>query len=141
MIIGIGTDIIDIRRIEKVIARHGARFTERIYTVAEREKSENRRNTIESYAKRFAAKEACAKALGTGLLRKGVFFHDIGVVNAPGGQPTLELTGGARRILDALLPAGHDVHFALTLTDEPPLAQATVIISAVPAVTGLPAAR
>lgn len=132
MIVGVGTDLIDIRRIQKVIERHGTRFTERIFTLAEREKSENRRNTIESYAKRFAAKEACAKALGTGLLRKGVYFHDIGVVNAPGGQPTLELTGGALRILQGLLPDGHDAHFALTLTDEPPIAQATVIISAVP---------
>jgi holo-[acyl-carrier protein] synthase len=129
MILGIGSDICDARRIAKVIERHGDRFIDRIFTPAERAKAERRRNRFETYAKRFAAKEACAKALGTGL-RAGVWWRDIGVVNLPGGRPTLELTGGARRRLDALTPAGYQARIDLTMTDEGPMAQALVVISA-----------
>jgi holo-[acyl-carrier protein] synthase len=131
MILGIGSDLIDIRRIERVIARHGERFLARIYTQTERAKAERRKNRIDTYAKRFAAKEACAKALGTGL-RRGVFWRDMGVVNLPSGKPTLRLTGGALRRLEEITPAGYDPHIDLTITDEGPLAQALVIISAVP---------
>ena len=129
MIIGIGSDIVDIRRIEQTFARFGDRFLERIFTDVERAKAESRANAIATYAKRFAAKEACAKALGTGF-RKGVFFRDLGVVNLPGGKPTLALTGGAAERLAALTPAGMTAQIDLTLTDEYPLAQAFVIISA-----------
>jgi holo-[acyl-carrier protein] synthase len=131
MIIGIGNDIIDIRRVEKVLERHGTRFTERIFTDVEVRKSERRRLRAASYAKRFAAKEACAKALGTGMAR-GVFWKDMGVVNLPGGKPTMVLTGGAERRLQAMLPAGHKALVHLTITDDFPMAQAFVIIEAVP---------
>jgi holo-[acyl-carrier protein] synthase len=132
VIIGIGSDLIDIRRIEATIERFGPRFIERIFTPLEREKSDRRANRAESYARRFAAKEACAKALGTGL-RRGVFWRDMGVVNLPGGRPTLQLTGGALARLNALLPPGTEARIDVSLTDEPPLAQAVVIISAIPA--------
>ena len=135
MIIGIGSDIVDVRRIEKVLERHGDRFLDRIFTPAERAKAERRANRIETYAKRFAAKEACAKALGTGF-RKGVFWRDLGVVNLPSGQPTMKLTGGALDRLQAITPAGHDVRIDVSLTDEGPMAQALVVISAVPRVAG-----
>ena len=130
MILGIGNDIIDIRRVEKVIERHGERFINRIFTDIEIRKSEGRHLRAASYAKRFAAKEACAKALGTGMAA-GVFWHDMGVVNLPGGKPTMALTGGAARRLAALLPAGHRASIHLTITDDFPLAQAFVIIEAV----------
>jgi holo-[acyl-carrier protein] synthase len=131
VIIGIGTDLIDIRRIEKTIERHGDRFLNRIFTEAERARADRRANRIDTYAKRFAAKEACAKALGTGF-RRGVFFRDLGVVNLPSGKPTLRLTGGALKRLEAITPAGHQVQIDLALTDEWPLAQAMVVISADP---------
>jgi holo-[acyl-carrier protein] synthase len=131
MIIGLGSDLIDIRRIEKTIERHGARFLERVYTDVERKKSDGRRQRAASYAKRFAAKEACAKALGTGL-REGVFWRDMGVVNLPGGKPSMKLTGGALRRLHEITPAGHAAHIELSITDDFPLAQAIVIISAEP---------
>lgn len=129
MIIGIGNDLIDIRRIEKTLARHGDRFTKRCFTEIEQAKSDRRKLRAASYAKRFAAKEACAKALGTGLSR-GVFWRDMGVVNLPSGQPTMALTGGAGERLKALTPAGHEAFVHLTITDEPPIAQAIVIIEA-----------
>ncbi|MCE9648894.1 MAG: holo-ACP synthase [Parvibaculum sp.] len=132
MIIGVGNDIIDIRRVEKTLERFGERFTERIFTDIEKEKSDKRRNRAASYAKRYAAKEACAKALGTGLNR-GVFWRDMGVVNLRGGQPTMVLTGGALRRLQAITPPGMDAVIHLTITDDGPLAQAFVIISALPA--------
>jgi holo-[acyl-carrier protein] synthase len=131
VILGIGSDLIDIRRIEQSIARFGDRFLNRVFTQTERAKSDNRNNRIESYAKRFAAKEACSKALGTGF-RKGVFMRDMGVVNKPGGQPTLALTGGAAARLAAITPAGMRAEIHVSLTDEPPLAQAIVIIEAMP---------
>ncbi|HEX5846457.1 MAG: holo-ACP synthase [Rhodoplanes sp.] len=131
MIIGIGTDIVDIRRIERTIARFGERFLDRIFTAKERARAERRANRVPTYAKRFAAKEACAKALGTGF-RKGVFFRDIGVVNLASGQPTLSLTGGASARLASLIPPGFAARIDLALTDEWPLAQAFVIISALP---------
>ena len=131
MILGIGSDITDVRRIASVIERHGERFLDRIFTVAERAKAEKRRNRVETYAKRFAAKEACAKALGTGL-RAGVWWRDIGVVNLPSGRPTLTLTGGAKRRLEAITPAGYEARIDLTITDDGPIAQAFVIISAIP---------
>ena len=130
MIIGLGNDIIDIRRIEKTIERFGERFLARVFTETERCKSDRRALRAASYAKRFAAKEACAKALGTGFSR-GVFWHDLGVVNLPSGRPTLELTGGAAQILDELTPTGHGVRIDLTITDDFPTAQAIVIISAI----------
>ncbi len=130
MIVGIGSDLIDIRRIEKTLERHGERFIARIFTDIERRKSEARRERAASYAKRFAAKEACAKALGTGLSR-GVFWRDMGVVNLPGGKPTMALTGGAARRLDQLVPPGMGAVVHLTITDDYPLAQAFVIIEAV----------
>ena len=130
MILGIGNDIIDIRRVEKVIERHGERFINRIFTDIEIRKSEGRHLRAASYAKRVAATEACAKALGTGMAA-GVFWHDMGVVNLPGGKPTMALTGGAARRLAALLPAGHRASIHLTITDDFPLAQAFVIIEAV----------
>jgi holo-[acyl-carrier protein] synthase len=133
MILGIGSDLIDIRRIEKTIERFGDRFLDRVFTETERRRCERRGPTrIASYARRFAAKEAAAKALGTGF-RRGVFWRDLGVVNLPSGQPGLKLSGGALRRLEAITPAGMVAHLALTLTDEPPLAQAVVIISAFPA--------
>ena len=134
MIIGIGNDITDIRRIEKVIERHGERFLGRIFTDAERKRAERRAKSVETYAKRFAAKEACAKALGTGL-RAGVWWRDMGVVNLPSGRPTMRLTGGAAARLAKITPAGMEARIDLTITDEYPLAQAFVVISAVPAGT------
>jgi holo-[acyl-carrier protein] synthase len=134
MILGIGSDLIDIRRIEKVLARHGERFVGRVFTGAEQAKAERRRQRVATYAKRFAAKEACAKALGTGM-RRGVFWRDMGVINLPGGRPTLQLTGGALQRLQAITPAGHIARIDLTITDEWPLAQAFVVISAEPAKT------
>lgn len=130
MILGIGSDLIDIRRIEKTIARHGDRFIARIFTDVERSKAEGRANRIDTYAKRFAAKEACAKALGTGF-RRGVFWRDLGVVNLPSGRPTMQLTGGALARLQSIVPPGCDARIDLTITDEWPLAQALVVISAV----------
>ncbi len=132
MIIGLGSDLIDIRRIEKTIARFGDRFLDRIFTPLERARSDRRQLTrIESYAKRYAAKEACSKALGTGF-RKGVFWRDMGVVNLSGGKPSMALTGGALARLESLLPAGYQAQIDISLTDEPPMAQAIVIISARP---------
>ncbi len=135
MIIGIGSDLISITRIEKTLERFGEKFVERIYTDIERAKSDGRKNRAASYAKRFAAKEACAKALGTGLNR-GVFWKDMGVVNMRGGQPTMKLTGGALKRLDAMTPPGMEAVIHLTITDDHPLAQAFVIISAVPSGAG-----
>ncbi|MFN0263413.1 holo-ACP synthase [Tepidamorphus sp. 3E244] len=131
MIIGIGNDIIDIRRIEKTLERHGERFTERVFTEIERVKSDRRRLRAASYAKRFAAKEACAKALGTGINR-GVYWRDLGVVNLPGGKPTMQLTGSALLRLNGMVPQGHRAQIDLTITDDFPMAQAIVIISAIP---------
>ena len=131
MIIGLGSDLIDIRRIGRTIERHGERFLGRIFTDIERSKSENRANRIESYAKRFAAKEACSKALGTGF-RRGVYWRDLGVVNLPSGKPSMKLTGGALKRLEELTPAGMAAQIDLSITDEEPLAQAIVLISAVP---------
>ncbi|WP_136658644.1 holo-ACP synthase [Nitratireductor sp. XY-223] len=131
MIIGIGSDLIDITRIERSIARFGDRFTHRIFTAVEREKSDGRTARAASYAKRFAAKEACAKALGTGLAQ-GVFWRDMGVVNEPGGQPTMRLTGGAGARLDSKVPEGYRPAIHLTITDDYPLAQAFVVIEALP---------
>jgi holo-[acyl-carrier protein] synthase len=130
MILGIGSDICDARRIANVLERHGDRFLERIFTPLERAKADKRRNRVETYAKRFAAKEACAKALGTGL-RAGVWWRDMGVVNLPSGRPTLELTGGAKRRLLAITPEGYEARIDLTITDEGPMAHAFVVISAV----------
>ncbi len=129
MIIGIGSDLCDIRRVEETLARFGERFVARCFTEIERRRSEARVGRAASYAKRFAAKEACAKALGTGL-RHGVFWRDMGVVNLPTGQPTMRLTGGAAARLAAITPAGMEAFIHLTITDEPPLAQAFVIIEA-----------
>ena len=129
MIIGIGSDVTDIRRIEKVIGRHGERFLVRIFTETERSRAARRANASATYAKRFAAKEACAKALGTGM-RRGVWWRDIGVVNLPSGRPTLTLTGGALRRLQAITPAGCAAKIDLTIADEWPMAQAFVLISA-----------
>ena len=131
MIVGIGNDLIDIRRIEATLERFGDRFVERIFTDVERAKSDRRAARAASYAKRFAAKEACSKALGTGL-RKGVFWLDMGVINMPGGKPTMRLTGGAAARLATLIPPGMEAQIDLTITDEPPLAEAFVIISARP---------
>ena len=131
MILGLGSDLVDIRRIEKVLARHGDRFIQRIFTPIEIAKAERRATRIDTYAKRFAAKEACSKALGTGF-RKGVFFRDLGVANLPSGKPTMRLTGGALARLEAITPPGHTAMIDVTITDEYPLAQAFVIISAVP---------
>jgi holo-[acyl-carrier protein] synthase len=130
MILGIGSDITDARRIAKVIERHGDRFLNRVFTAIERARADKRRNRIETYAKRFAAKEACAKALGTGL-RAGVWWRDMGVVNLPSGRPTMELTGGAKRRLQAITPKGCEARIDLTITDEGPMAHAFVVISAV----------
>lgn len=131
MIIGLGSDIVDVRRIANVIERHGDRFLDRIFTSTERARAESRANAVETYAKRFAAKEACSKALGTGL-RRGVFWRDMGVVNVAGGRPTMKLTGGALSRLQAITPPGCEARIDVSLTDEGPTAQAIVIISAVP---------
>ena len=130
MIIGLGNDIIDIRRVERTIERYGDRFLDRVFTETERQKSDGRAARAASYAKRFAAKEACAKALGTGF-RRGVFWRDMGVVNLPSGRPTLELTGGAAQALARLTPEGHAVRIDLSITDDFPTAQAIVIITAI----------
>jgi holo-[acyl-carrier protein] synthase len=131
MIIGMGSDLIDIRRVEKSIERFGERFTHRCFTEIERRKSDGRKMRAASYAKRFAAKEACSKALGTGLAQ-GVFWKDMGVVNLPSGKPTMALTNGAAERLSALLPADHEAVIHLTITDEFPYAQAFVVIEAHP---------
>jgi holo-[acyl-carrier protein] synthase len=131
MIIGLGSDICDARRLEQVLNRHGERFLNRIFTEAERAKADRHANRVQTYAKRFAAKEACAKALGTGF-RGGVFWRNMGVVNLPSGKPTMRLTGGARERLDAITPAGHEARIDVSLTDEGPTAQAIVIIQALP---------
>ena len=131
MILGLGVDLIDTTRVARTLARFGDRFTQRCFTATERAKAERRLARAETYAKRFAAKEACAKALGTGFAQ-GVFLKDIGVVNLPGGRPTLVLTGGALARLSAITPPGHVATVQLTLTDEPPLAQAFVLITAQP---------
>ena len=134
MIIGIGSDLIDIRRVAKVIERHGDRFLDRIFTDAERARAQRRAKSekmvVATYAKRFAAKEACSKALGTGL-SQGVFWRDMGGVNLPSGKPTMKLTGGALKKLNSMIPAGHKAQIDLSITDEYPLAQAIVIISAI----------
>jgi holo-[acyl-carrier protein] synthase len=130
VILGLGNDLIDIRRIEKTIEKHGERFLDRVFTDIERAKSDRRAQRAASYAKRFAAKEACAKALGTGL-NHGVFWRDMGVVNLPGGKPTMALTGGALKRLEKITPPGHHAQIDVTITDDFPLAQAIVIISAV----------
>ncbi|MFL6799028.1 MAG: holo-ACP synthase [Xanthobacteraceae bacterium] len=135
MILGIGSDIVDVRRIEQTIERHGERFISRIFTATERAKAESRARRAETYAKRFAAKEACAKALGTGL-RAGVFWRDMGVVNLPSGRPSIELSGGALARLQAITPAGYDARIDVTITDEGPMAQALVVISAIPRTDG-----
>lgn len=131
MILGVGNDLIDIRRIEKTLERYGERFIARVFTDLERKKSDARRQRAASYAKRFAAKEACAKALGTGL-RCGVYWRDMGVVNLPSGRPTLRLTGGAAKVLKELTPDGFEARIDLTITDDFPLAAAIVIISGIP---------
>ena len=131
MIIGIGNDVIDIRRIEETLTRFGDRFIARIFTDVEIRKSEKRAQRAASYAKRFAAKEACSKALGTGF-RNGVFWKDMGVVNEPSGKPTMVLTGGARDQLDSLVPPGHRARIHLTITDDFPYAHAVVMIEALP---------
>jgi len=135
MILGIGSDLIDITRVAKVIERHGERFLDRIFTAAERAKAErrakNEKMVVATYAKRFAAKEACSKALGTGI-RQGVWWRDMGVVNLPGGKPSMRLTGGALARLQAMTPDGFEAQIDLSITDDWPLAQAFVIISAVP---------
>jgi holo-[acyl-carrier protein] synthase len=131
VILGLGSDLSDIRRIQKSLDRFGERFTQRVFTDVERARSERKADRAASYAKRFAAKEACAKALGTGI-RRGVFWRDMGVANLPSGQPTMALTGGALERLKAMTPAGHKAAIHLTLTDDHPYAQAFVIIEAVP---------
>jgi len=129
MILGIGSDLIDIGRIERTLQRFGDRFLERVFTATERRRSDRRANRAASYAKRYAAKEACSKALGTGF-RDGVFWRDMGVVNLPTGRPTLVLTGGALKRLEALTPPGMAPRIDLSITDEPPMAQAIVVITA-----------
>jgi holo-[acyl-carrier protein] synthase len=131
MILGLGSDITDVRRVAKVMERHGDRFLTRVFTDVERAKADRRKNRAETYAKRFAAKEACAKALGTGI-RSGVWWRDMGVVNMPSGRPTMALTGGARKRLDKLTPKGWVPQIDLTITDEGPMAVAFVVISANP---------
>jgi len=130
MILGLGNDVIDIRRIERTIEVYGDRFLNRVFTETERKRSDRRKERTASYAKRFAAKEACSKALGTGL-RKGVFWRDMGVVNLPSGRPTLTLTGGAAAQLARITPPGYEARIDLTITDDFPMAQAIVIISAI----------
>lgn len=134
MIIGLGSDLIDIRRVEKTLERFGDRFVQRCFTPIEQRKSDRRANRAASYAKRFAAKEACSKALGTGF-RRGVFWRDLGVVNLRSGKPTMELTGGALKRLQEMLPPGMKAQIDLTITDDHPLAQAIVVITSVPADT------
>ena len=129
MILGIGSDLCDINRIERSLQRFGERFTHRVFTEGERKRSDRRRARAPSYARRFAAKEACAKALGTGM-RRGVFWRDMEVVNAPGGRPTMRLTGGALEQLNAMTPPGHEAVIHVSLTDDPPMAQAFVVIEA-----------
>ena len=129
MILGIGSDLCDIRRIERSLERFGTRFTHRIFTAGERARSERRTAAAASYARRFAAKEACAKALGTGM-RGGVFWRDMEVVNLPGGRPTMRLSGGALQRLRSLVPPGHEAVVHVSLTDDPPIAQAFVVIEA-----------
>jgi len=131
MIIGLGSDLIDIRRIKKSLARYGNRFINRVYTDVEREKSDNRKARAASYAKRFAAKEACSKALGTGIAR-GVYWRDMGVVNLPSGKPTMHLTNGAAKQLKKITPPDHNAIIHITITDDYPLAQAFVVIEALP---------
>jgi holo-[acyl-carrier protein] synthase len=131
MIVGIGSDLVDIRRIEQVLERHGERFVTRVFTELERAKAERRSTRAATYAKRFAAKEACAKALGTGM-RAGVFWRDMGVVNLRSGRPTMQLTGGALARLKAIIPEGFEPRIDLSITDEWPMAQAFVVISATP---------
>jgi len=131
MILGIGSDLCDIRRIERSLERFGDRFTHRIFTEGERQKSDRRAARAPSYARRFAAKEACAKALGTGM-RAGVFWRDMEVVNLPGGKPTLRLSGGALKRLRSMTPEGHEAVLHVSLTDDPPVAQAFVVIEARP---------
>ena len=133
MIIGLGSDLVDIRRIERTLNRFGERFIARIFTEEERQKAERRTESVRAstYAKRFAAKEACAKALGTGI-RAGVFWRDMGVVNMRSGQPTMELTGGALARLREMTPLGMKAVIHLSLTDDHPYAQAFVIIEALP---------
>lgn len=132
-IIGLGNDMIDITRIEKTLERWGVRFIQRTFTEVEVIKSEKRMNRAASYAKRFAAKEACAKALGTGI-RAGVHWRNMGVVNLPSGKPTIELTGGAKKRLQDLTPKGMEARIELTLSDDHPWAQAIVLITAHPKV-------
>lgn len=132
MIVGIGNDVIDIRRIEDTLEKYGERFVQRIFTEIEIAKSEKRAQRAASYAKRFAAKEACSKALGTGF-RANVFWKDLGVVNEPSGKPTMILTGGAKSHLNRLTPPGHAIRIHLTITDDFPYAHAFVMIEAVPA--------
>lgn len=131
MIVGLGNDIVDIRRVAKTLERYGSRFTARIFTEIEQRKSDRRAERAASYAKRFAAKEACSKALGTGF-RRGVYWKDMGVVNEPSGRPTMVLEGGAKAQLDRLTPVGHRAVIHLTITDDFPYAQAIVMIEAVP---------
>jgi holo-[acyl-carrier protein] synthase len=131
MIIGIGSDLVDIRRIERVIGRHGERFLSRVFTETERARAERRTKAVETYAKRFAAKEACSKALGTGI-RAGVWWRDMGVINLPGGRPSMKLTGGALKRLEAITPGGCEARIDVSITDEWPIAQAFVVISAIP---------
>ncbi|MEM7545636.1 MAG: holo-ACP synthase [Pseudomonadota bacterium] len=131
MIVGIGTDLADIRRIDKTLTRFGERFVNRVFTDVEKAKSDKRRERSASYAKRWAAKEACSKALGTGL-RMGVAWKEMGVVNLPSGKPTMALTGGAAARMAKLIPAGHEAHIHVTITDDHPYAQAFVIIEALP---------
>jgi len=130
MIIGIGNDIIDIRRVEKVLGRYGERFINRVFTETEQKKSEMRKNRAASYARRFAAKEACAKALGTGITA-GIWWRDLGVVNLPSGKPTMKLEGRARSLIEQLLPENHDAAIHLSITDDYPWALALVVIEAV----------
>ncbi len=132
MIIGLGNDLIDIRRVEKTLERFGTRFTERVFTPVEQKKSDRRAARAASYAKRFAAKEACAKALGTGVPRRGVHWRDLGVVNLPSGKPTMALTRGAAARLEEITPEGMIAQIDVSITDDYPLAQAIVIISARP---------
>jgi holo-[acyl-carrier protein] synthase len=135
VILGLGSDLIDIRRIERAIERFGERFLDRVFTDVERRRCDRRADRAAGYARRFAAKEACAKALGTGF-RRGVFWRDLGVVNLPSGRPTIQLTGGAQRRLDEITPRGMAARLDITLTDEPPIAQAVVIITAIPVAVG-----
>nr|WP_321441680.1 holo-ACP synthase [uncultured Hyphomonas sp.] len=132
MIIGIGNDLCNIERIEKTLEKFGERFENRVFTETEIALARRRRRTAETYAKRFAAKEACAKALGTGVPRRGVHWKHLGVVNLPTGKPTLALTGGAAKRLEAMMPEGHEAVIHLTITDDHPWAEAQVIIEAIP---------